>query len=76
MTSAFVQDPAFLCDGQVRTGKVDYAGIGLLALSLGLLQIVLDRGQRADWFSTPIVYATTCSGLSFVLLALRENVIC
>jgi len=52
MTSAFVQDPAFLCDGQVRTGKVDYAGIGLLALSLGLLQIVLDRGQRADWFST------------------------
>ena len=48
-------------------------GIALLALSLGLLQIVLDRGQRADWFNSPwVVCATTFSALSFVLLILRE----
>src|ERR1700746_3666624 len=73
MTSAFVQDPAFMSKERVHDGKVDYAGIALLVLSLGLLQIVLDRGQRADWFNTPwVIYATTLSALSFVLLALRE----
>src|SRR5215469_8925642 len=73
MTSAFVQDPASMSDGQTHRGKIDYAGIGLLVLSLGLLQIVLDRGQRADWFNTPwIVYAASLSALSFVLLGLRE----
>src|SRR6266851_6068782 len=46
MVSAFVHDPAFMHDRQAKGGKVDYAGIALLALSLGLLQIVLDRGQR------------------------------
>ena len=46
MVSAFVHDPAFMHERQAQGGKVDYAGIALLALSLGLLQIVLDRGQR------------------------------
>ena len=48
-------------------------GIALLALSLGLLQIVLDRGQRADWFDTPWeVHSASFAGPSFVLLVLRE----
>src|SRR5215471_566574 len=73
MTSAFVQDPTFISRERVHRGKVDYTGMGLLVLSLGLLQIVLDRGQRADWFNTPwVVYATSFSALSFVLLALQE----
>jgi MFS transporter, DHA2 family, multidrug resistance protein len=73
MTSAFVQDPKFTIEKRIQSGKIDYSGIGLLVLSLGLLQIVLDRGQRADWFNAPwVVYATSFSALSFVLLALRE----
>jgi MFS transporter, DHA2 family, multidrug resistance protein len=73
MVSAFVRDPAFMHERQARGGKVDYAGIALLAFSLGLLQIVLDRGQRADWFNSPwVVYAASFSALSFVLLVLRE----
>ena len=40
MTSAFVQDPTFISRERVHRGKVDYMGIGLLVLSLGLLQIV------------------------------------
>ena len=73
MVSAFVHDPAFMHEPRARGSKVDYLGIALLALSLGLLQIVLDRGQRADWFNTPwVIYATSFSALSFVLLALRE----
>ena len=51
MVSTFVHDPAYLRERRRRGGKVDYAGIVLLVLSLGLMQIVLDRGQRADWFA-------------------------
>ncbi|HKV54880.1 MAG TPA: DHA2 family efflux MFS transporter permease subunit, partial [Candidatus Binataceae bacterium] len=73
MVSAFVHDPAFMRERRVRGGKVDYWGIALLTLSLGLLQMVLDRGQRADWFNSPwVVYATFFSALAFGLLAVRE----
>src|SRR5579863_1829980 len=73
MVSTFVHDPQFLRDRRARGGKVDYAGMVFLLLSLGLLQIVLDRGQRADWFASPwVVYATGLSALAFVLLAIRE----
>ena len=30
---------------------VDYLGIIYLVLGLGLLLVMLDRGQRADWFN-------------------------
>jgi DHA2 family multidrug resistance protein len=73
MVSAFVHDPHFIRERQAKGGKVDYWGIALLASSLGLLQIVLDRGQRADWFhSSWVVYATSISVSSFLLLTVRE----
>src|SRR5580698_3132397 len=71
MVSLFVHDPPFMRQSRARGGHVDYLGILTLVLSLGLLQIVLDRGQRADWFNSPwVVYATALSGLAFVGLAL------
>jgi MFS transporter, DHA2 family, multidrug resistance protein len=73
MVSSFVHDPHFMRDRRARGGRVDYAGIMLLALSVGLLQIVLDRGQRADWFeATWVVCATIGSALGFILLIGRE----
>jgi DHA2 family multidrug resistance protein len=73
MVSAFVHDPHFIRERRARGGKVDYLGIILLVLSLASLQIVLDRGQRADWFAAPwVIYATGISALSFILLIVRE----
>ncbi|MGD0291254.1 MAG: DHA2 family efflux MFS transporter permease subunit [Candidatus Binataceae bacterium] len=73
MVSVFVHDPPFMRERRARGGHVDYPGIVALVLSLGLLQIVLDRGQRADWFASPwVVYATAISALSFATLAYRE----
>lgn len=45
--------------------KVDYAGLLLLSVGLGCLQVVLDKGQREDWFSSGMilwlsVIAVTC----------------
>src|SRR5439155_7355950 len=34
----------------VRTTGVDWAGLGLLILGIGSLQILLERGESKDWF--------------------------
>ena len=47
MISAFVRDPHYI--GKHKTGGVDMWGIGFLALGFGMLQVVLDTGQRKDW---------------------------
>ena len=61
----FVEDPPYL--GKIKSAgvKLDYIGIALLALGIGSLQILLDKGQEDDWFgshfiTTLIVLATVC----------------
>jgi DHA2 family multidrug resistance protein len=67
-----VHDPPYLKTRR-EGGHVDYLGIVYLVLWLGLLQIVADRGQRADWFSSRwVVWATICSSLAMVLLIFHE----
>ena len=38
-----------------RSRKIDYWGIGMLAVGIGALQIVLDKGQEEDWFSSNLI---------------------
>ncbi len=66
MQQVFVEDPPWI----VRNVKasIDYFGFGLLALGVGALQLVLDKGQEADWFgATWICWAT---GIAAVCLAI------
>ena len=35
--------------------SIDYIGLSLVALGLGCLQIVLDKGQEDDWFSSNFI---------------------
>ncbi len=48
MTSLFIFDPPYI---RRMTSKVDTWGIGMLAVAVASLQIVLDKGQEADWFA-------------------------
>jgi MFS transporter, DHA2 family, multidrug resistance protein len=64
MTKLFVFDPPYIRGIQNR--GIDYWGIGLLALGIGALQIVLDKGQEDDWFSSHFI--TTLSVISAVCL--------
>ena len=60
---------ALLADGL----KVDYLGFSLLALGLGALQILLDKGQEDDWFNSPfIVTLAIVSGISAISFILWE----
>jgi len=36
--------------------RTDFLGIGLLAVALSCLDLVLERGQRWDWFSSALTY--------------------
>jgi DHA2 family multidrug resistance protein len=56
MASRFLEEPAYLRDLRRR---VDVVGIALLVVGIGALQIVLDRGERADWFNAGWVRAFT-----------------
>jgi MFS transporter, DHA2 family, multidrug resistance protein len=49
MTRLFVFDPPYI---RRASSRIDYWGIGMLAVGIGMLQIVLDKGQEKDWFAT------------------------
>jgi len=56
MTKYLVFDPPYLVRRTFRDGlKIDYMGFGLLALGLGSLEVVLDEGQKEDWFSSQFI---------------------
>jgi DHA2 family multidrug resistance protein len=53
MISRLVFDPPHIRNA--RPGKFDGIGLGLLALWLGALQIMLDKGQEDDWFGSGLI---------------------
>ena len=50
-----VQDPPYLIRRKRAEIKVDYVGFSLLALGVGALQIMLDKGQEDDWFGSHFI---------------------
>jgi MFS transporter, DHA2 family, multidrug resistance protein len=73
MVTLFVHDPEYLRKARSTARHIDYLGIVYLVLGLGLLQIVLDRGQRADWFaSTWVTVFTLASIASLTLMTFHE----
>ena len=52
LTYIFVFDPPYIKRG---AGRVDYWGMGMLAVGIGSLQVMLDKGQEEDWFSSHLI---------------------
>jgi MFS transporter, DHA2 family, multidrug resistance protein len=70
MTKLFLFDPPYI---RRASSKVDYWGIGMLALGVGALQVVLDRGQEADWFGSHWITAlAVVSVAGFVIFFINE----
>ncbi len=56
LTYWLVSDPPHMKRAKVSEGfRIDYIGIGLISLGLGSMQIILDKGQREDWFSSVFI---------------------
>lgn len=52
-----VEDPPWLnaLRAKQRAAGIDYVGLSLIALGLGALQVVMDRGEDEDWFGSRFI---------------------
>ena len=71
LTLQFVRSPKFALKKAMH--EIDFLGIGLLAISVGSLQYVLERGHEDDWFtSNTIVTLTVTAVFGFFFFIWRE----
>jgi DHA2 family multidrug resistance protein len=71
MANLYVWDPPYLRH-KTRVA-IDGIGFGLMAVWLGAMQLVLDKGQEADWFgATWICWTTAISVFAFLGFVARE----
>ncbi len=70
MVYFFIYDPSYLKRARER---VDYWGLALLVVGIGCLQIMLDKGEREDWFnSNLIIILAATSAIALALFVLVE----
>jgi DHA2 family multidrug resistance protein len=67
-----IQDPPYI---RARTVRIDHWGLALLTVGLGCLQVVLDKGEREDWFESDFIVTLTVIAAvaltAFILVELR-----
>jgi DHA2 family multidrug resistance protein len=68
LTSSIISDPPYITR-RSRSARIDGIGLGLIAVGIGALQLVLDLGERHDWFASHFIAVTAivaaaCLGLA------------
>ncbi len=75
MANLYIEDPPYL--RRAARVAIDYFGFGLMALWLGSMQLVLDKGQEADWFEADwircLAAVSTVAFLGFVARELSNR---
>jgi DHA2 family multidrug resistance protein len=77
LTSRIVEDPPYVKKQVEETQKggmkLDFLGFGLLGLTFGSLEFLLDKGQEDDWFSSHLItfFAVVCV-TAFVFMIVWE----
>ncbi len=73
LTSFMLEDPPYFVKERTEKRKtklrVDYWGIIFVALGLGFLQIVLDKGERDDWWASGFICACALVAAAGLILA-------
>jgi MFS transporter, DHA2 family, multidrug resistance protein len=68
---AFLGMSTFLSEtARDATAKLDWFGFGTLSLAIGALQVLLDRGEELDWFSSREIAVEAVIGASALYLFL------
>lgn len=70
LTSRLIQDPPDMKRRKLSETKIDYVGLGFVALGLGTLQVVLDKGQREDWFESNLITILSLIAVSSLLFVI------
>src|SRR5271166_5396973 len=57
LTHRIVEDPPYMESERQKMlrNSIDYVGLGLIAVGIGCLQVVLDKGQEEDWFASHMI---------------------
>src|SRR5271155_1618920 len=55
LTQRLVEDPPWNVPDKKNLFKLDYVGMSLLVISMGSLQIMLDKGEENDWFGSHFI---------------------
>jgi MFS transporter, DHA2 family, multidrug resistance protein len=70
MMHLFITDPPYM--RRVSRG-IDFFGFGLLAVGMGALQVLLDKGQQEDWFGSDfIVFLAVVAVIGLAVFVFRE----
>ena len=70
MTELFIFDPPYI---RRSSSRIDYWGIGMLAVGIGALQILLDKGQEEDWFESHAMTALAVIAVAgLIAFVIRE----
>lgn len=81
LTSMLISDPPYLVRRALRGLRIDYLGLGLLSVGLAALEILLDDGQKNDWFgsilivSAAVIAVVALVGVVFWELRQKEPVV-
>jgi MFS transporter, DHA2 family, multidrug resistance protein len=77
LSNRMVTDPPHLELARKRSKGVDWVGLGLVALGLGCMEVVLDKGQEDDWFNSSFITGFTIVAatalVAFVLWELNHE---
>ncbi len=73
LTQRLVEDPPWNVPDRKNLFRLDYVGVGLLAISMGALQVTLDKGEEKDWFGSHFIrdFALTFA-IAFIALIIWE----
>ncbi len=55
LTHRLVEDPPWMKEEKQAGIKIDYIGLSLIVIGVAAFQMVLDKGQEDDWFSSPVI---------------------
>ncbi|HEV2327349.1 MAG TPA: DHA2 family efflux MFS transporter permease subunit, partial [Verrucomicrobiae bacterium] len=71
MIQTFIFDPAYI--RTIKRGRIDALGFLVLAIWLGTMQTVLNKGQDKDWFNSNFIcWLSVISAIGFVAFVARE----
>ncbi|MGD0097547.1 MAG: DHA2 family efflux MFS transporter permease subunit [Terracidiphilus sp.] len=60
LVTRLVEDPPWIKADRSRLRNIDYLGLSFLTIAMGGLQIMLDKGEENDWFSSGFIRLFAC----------------
>jgi DHA2 family multidrug resistance protein len=73
LTNRLVEDPPYQKSDRANLYRIDYIGVSLLIISMGALQVMLDKGEEKNWFGSHFIvtFAMTFA-IAFIALIVWE----